>query len=288
SCNRRGCKMIKGIIVLQSSAVVLMAQPTVTVKSLIDEEPRLYLRPPDTPDFARTVAQDRFDYVRQLTALHRYAAVMLNNTDKDVIAYAVSRRGEDTGGQQVRVKGRVEATFLNGIPGDQPELPAHSAHVLIPGPRAAADPRVLQEQLAAFSRFRNLTVTLDAAVFSDGRAVGRDPDNWIPRWKAYLDVGRELAALLAKPDQRVRSGLEEMVRAGVEAGADRIGSEYLAPTYEDAFVAIRTRVARAELAQMDAIGDGEHLQRLRSSARGKQFPRVQRSGAIVPGGPPIR
>jgi len=47
-----------------------MAQPTVTVRSLVDEEPRLHVVPPASPEFARAVAQDRFAYVRRLTALH--------------------------------------------------------------------------------------------------------------------------------------------------------------------------------------------------------------------------
>jgi len=40
---------------------IAMAQPTIMVKSLIDEEPLVYLRPPDATEFTTAVAQDRFD-----------------------------------------------------------------------------------------------------------------------------------------------------------------------------------------------------------------------------------
>ncbi|MGH9809632.1 MAG: hypothetical protein ACRD9W_20670, partial [Terriglobia bacterium] len=216
--------MIKGIIVLLSSAVVLMAQPAVTVKSLIDEEPRVYLLPPTSPEFAKAVAASPYDLIRQVTPLHPYSAVMVNDTNQDVFAYAVGWKGTDDVGKDLGQT--FETGSLYTLPFAPSDVPAHSAAVLLPriGPADVAASRrpervqeALGKQLVYLGRYRSLTITLQAVLFNDGLAVGQDPLHFIPRWKAHLDATKEIAALMSgRPDAEVRAGLEELVKAGVE------------------------------------------------------------------------
>jgi hypothetical protein len=266
-----------------------MAQPALTVKSLLPDEPGVYLLPPSSPRFAQAVATD-FEYVRDLAALHPYSVVLVNDTEKDIIAYSLRWIARDPDGKAIR-REESNCSFSSGMLSEEPALGSRSAHVLIPvgdliiagpGPWNPAKTKALNDQLAFLERFRDTTVTLDSVVFDDGSAVGQDPKGWIPRWKALLDAGRDLAGVVGRTaDPDVRSELEEMRRPGLslaQAKRTALGSMmYSASTYEEAYIAARAYLANNQLAFMQLGGEFSDLERLREVIKQKRFPIIHRS-----------
>jgi hypothetical protein len=170
-----------------------MAQPTVTLKSLIDEEPRVYLLPFTSPEFAKAVAASPYDIIRQATALHPYSAVLVNDSDQDVIAWSINWKGKDAVGADIGQASETGSFFT--LPFSPPEVTAHGMTVMIPrrgdadvvrsgwGPWNDRKQQEVDKQIAYFSEYQDITITLEAALFKEGLAVG-----WTPA--AALCIGK--------------------------------------------------------------------------------------------------
>ncbi|HEY7336983.1 MAG TPA: hypothetical protein VH639_18970 [Bryobacteraceae bacterium] len=270
-------------VLLFGGSAIAMAQPAVTVKSLIDEEPRVYLVPPTSPEFAKAVAASPYDIVRQVPPLYPYSAAMVNDTDQDAFAYAVSWKGNDAAGKE------ISHTFETGsvytLPFAPSDIRAHSVGVLLPrmgGADVVASRRpekvqeALGKQLAYLNRYRSMTVTLDVVLFRDGLAVGPDPGHCIPRWKARPDATREIAELVrGKTDAEAKAGLEAIVSEALKRPGAHLAGGGAASTYEEAIVLERAHVANTELAFMKLNGEAE-LSAFKARTKDLAFPQVHR------------
>jgi hypothetical protein len=142
----------------------------------------------------------------------------------------------------------------------------------------------MEDTLTFLRRFQNITATLDAVIFSDGLAVGRDTGHAIPHCKALLDVYREEAELVQNsPDQEVREAMEEMVRVGLKffdspSERDLVAIGYSRLPYDESLIAVRGLFSVDNLENMKTRGDAAYLRELRDSTRSKVFPRVHRPG----------
>jgi hypothetical protein len=278
-------------ILLFGGSAIGMAQPTVTVRSLIEEEPRVYLKPSSSQEFAAAVAASPYDVIRQATALYPYSVALVNETDQDVIAYSINWTGKDAAGRDVW-QALEEASFTT-LPFSPPEVLAHGTSAIIPrrgdADVAASGPgrpwnekkqKAAEKQLAYFSEYQSITITLEAVIFRDGLAVGQEPRHTILHWKAHLDATKEIAELVnSKSDAEARAGLEEMVKVGLERPGGHLAGGWASTTYEDAFVLQRAAMANAELGFMKMLGDAERLRGYRSATKDLVFPQVHRLGS---------
>src|SRR5215471_3695354 len=189
--------------------LTLMAGPTITVRSTT-EGTGVYLLPSTSTDFAKALPPY---WARELTPLLQYAVLVVNESNEGIIADAICW---NTQGQRGRGCA-IEYGFGTHLPSDLLILGPKSSSIVLPpssigAPFEAWSPNKqaeLEDRLAFFARYPRVEITLDAVLLSDGRAVGEDPGLWIPRWKAYLDAGRDLAALLeSKTDLEAKAELD--------------------------------------------------------------------------------
>ena len=52
------------------------------------------------------------------------------------------------------------------------------------------------ERLAFYEREVSIRISIETVVFVDGRLVGPDRKNWLPRWKAWIDAERDFVATM--------------------------------------------------------------------------------------------
>jgi|SRR5580704_2251307 hypothetical protein len=52
--------------------------------------------------------------------------------------------------------------------------------------------RAVEQQLSYYSKQQAIVIRLEAVLFRDGAAAGFDANNWITRWKAYINSEREV------------------------------------------------------------------------------------------------
>ena len=117
------------LVLVGCTTVIGMAQ-SVTPKSLVREEPGVYLLGADSPQFAKAIPT-AFEYVRRFAALHPYSVALVNDTHSDIIAYAVRWSGEDAQGREVSSE-RIEQNFTTGIPRSAPSVAAQSSCIVMP------------------------------------------------------------------------------------------------------------------------------------------------------------
>lgn len=279
-----------GVLTLLVSITIQvgMGQPPVNLKSLIVEEPGVYLLPSSSSQFEQVQAT-ALEYVRRLTALHPYSAVLVNDTGKDIIAYSVSWNGRKADGKSIGIH-VSECNFSAGVPTTRPALGSRSMEplvpigsnltVAVPGPWDEAKRAALNTQLGFLNEFQSITITLNSVVFADGLALGQDPDGWIPRWKAKLDAIQDLADLVnSVPADKVRARMQEMLQPGNERaqakGLDVSTIAETASTYEEAYMAARAKLARERLSFMDTLGAESQLAEFRAVV-GKRLPVIHR------------
>src|SRR5438270_1454837 len=132
------------------------------------------------------------DIPKEFEPLLPFAAVFRNDSDKEIIAYAVSWVCTNATGKRLRPEIAI-FDFSTFRPGSN--FPAHTARLVsnligLGSGRVPVSDYTIQEStdlLALFKKQQSIVISLDAIVFSDGIAVGPDSNNWIPRWKAFID-----------------------------------------------------------------------------------------------------
>lgn len=267
--------------------------PAITVKSIAGQS-SVYLLPATSPQFKKAVMDEppAFEYVRRMAALHPHSVVLMNQSDKDVWAYAVRWSGKDPAGKDISIP-RDESGFNAGFPDTSlfPRglLQASSTRVVVPlihplfitpGPWSWDDKKfkAMNDLLSYLRRFADMTITLDAVLFADGLAIGDDPEGRIFRWKAALEAGNEVARVMASGNvATVRSGLEAVVEAGRKETEDT-STMFFAPlsaaSYETVFRALRSHVAQTQLVFM-RMGSLD-LEQFRLANNNRAFPSIHR------------
>lgn len=262
-----------------------MAQ-SVNIISLPEE--RLLLSPASSPEF-----KDFFSAPDAFSDALKYAVVLKNNSDQEVIAYHVRWTWTDGFGKVTR-GGAVVYNFSDLRPGKM--LVPGGKHFVSEGAWMGAGPRPsfdaaasqqVQSQLHTVESRRSVTISLEAVVFADGTAAGRDTDNWVPKWKAWVDAERDVLAFTGAtssgdPRQALASWQElAFSRAKRQVSRDvQLPDLYVlagnSSSYEEAYVLFRGSFASDVIQRTEQYGVESEKEMARSSLRAKQYPTIHR------------
>ena len=265
-----------------------MSQPSITLNSLDAEQ--VYLLPSSAPEFARALHPDRD---KELDILLPYTPLIKNDSDKEVIAYSVRWICTDSDGKT----GFPEASIFNFWtlrPGSN--LPPHTSRLvsLIQGlglghPRLTQGRVDAERTVALFQKQRSIVIFLEAVVFEDGGAAGRDANHWIPRWKAYLDAERDVYGHVSQSvPAQLRASLGKFAATAFDLAQPLFQNElkddsthlYLAThhvdTYEDCYVLMRGYYAKEFLAKFEEYGLESTIQSVKEFIGSKKYPTIKR------------
>ena len=184
-------------------------EPRITVSSL--ESEGVVLLSYGHPDFGRVFpAQKAPEY----DALLPYIVMIRNDTDREITAYSVVWYSTATGLVTKKLR-----TTLPGV-----NLRPHSTQVVslmstleTGGPNV--DPsteNAIRSLVAFFSRQAAVRISLEAALFDDGAAIGPDNEDWITRWKAELDAEKHVFTMAtSSPASQVRAVLGQLAEPAI-------------------------------------------------------------------------
>ena len=266
-----------------------MSQPTVTIVGL-DPSEQVYLLPFSDPEFARSLDAGR---AKELDVLFPYTPMIKNDSEKEVIAYSVQWICTDSVGK-VRAHEVTIFDFMTFRPGSN--LPPHASRLVshifgLGTPLArwsAASQTESSQLLASFQKQTSIVISLEAVVFEDGRAVGRDRNNWIPRWRAQIDAERDVyTEVSASSPGKVRGFLDKYREAAFERARPVFREQgkdvtYLSEAarhlteYPDCYVVMRGLFALRVLEIVRADGEEAVIQEVKDYLGSKRYPNVRR------------
>lgn len=75
----------------------------------------------------------------------------------------------------------------------------------------------VEQQLSYYSKQQAIVIRLEAVLFKDGTAAGFDANNWITRWKAYIDPERDVYQQASKTAPgELRSAMRKLADSASE------------------------------------------------------------------------
>jgi hypothetical protein len=217
-----------------------------------------------------------------------------NGSDKDVIAYSVGWTYTNDRGKLIT--SRVVNYDFSRFP-SRTNLPPAAMRVIFPPnmPHSA----VLQtrrgnqdalDALRLFNRQQSIVITIEAIAFSNGTAVGPDPDHWINRWKAEIEAERDVYQTAAHSQPGSISGqLDSLIKLATEKAQtekfgfrkdETLGRGHIvaaanhAQTYEDAYVLNRGISAMMIVDLIKEQGEVATIAEVGSYVDSKQYPTI--------------
>lgn len=226
----------------------------------------------------------------ELREIFNYSAVLKNDSRRDLIGYSVTWFCTDEAGRTLT----PEVTIWNAA-SFRSVLPVGAANVVSNLVRLGTgvhwDQQTQAETLELvrlFSKQREIVISLEAVLFSDGTALGPDRNQWIPRWKAYIDAERDVfsGAVIAGP-YALHEYLGNMAQAGVQRASHifqkKVDSTDLhwaarkhAHTYEDAYELFKAAIATDILAEVSTHDAPDVISSIRVRFESKKYPAVRR------------
>jgi hypothetical protein len=274
-------------------SIVMPLQSQVTTPESIPDEGVLLL-PPTSAEFAAALDPDRD---LRLDSLLPYAVLLKNNSDQEIIAYSVRWICTDSRGL---VTTREVTTFDFATFHSPSNLPARTGRIIsnihFLGDRRLTWDRVAEEaedSVLSFRRQVSITPSLEAVLFADGTAVGRDRNNWIPRWRAYIDAERDIfgelvsgrkdsTERLSAAVQEASTYLQQRSKSTVAGQTRDFGllqlEAHRAQTYEECYLLLRGFFAGSLLRDMEQEGEANAYKAVTRYLNAKVYPKVRRNG----------
>ncbi len=264
-----------------------MSSPTVTIDALDANGVRLL--PSAAPEFAQALDPQRD---RQIDVLAPYSVLIKNDTDKAIIAYSVRWYVTDLLGKP----NAHEVTIFDFSTFESSSnLPPHTSRLVSVlsgfgsrGLRWDAGVDQINQLMALFMRQTSIVIRLEAVLFKDGSAIGPDGNDWVPRWKAYIDAERDVyTAARHAPPADIRAFLSKSVTAAFELARPMFQGEYRddthlllaanrSGTYQQCYGLLRGYFATRLLTSLGEDGEESTMQSLKEIIDSKIYPSVHR------------
>ncbi len=263
-----------------------MSQPLIKFSGL--ESGGVSLLPSSTPEFNQALDATR---PKQLDVLLPFAVLIKNDTDQEIVGYSVRWNCRDA-------SGRVEAGEWNRFDfSDFSGVIAPRGTELVWGPISASNEwnadlqRSVEQLLSYYSKQRRIVVRLEAVLFKDGTAVGLDGNNWITRWKAYIDSEREVYAEASRTaPAELRFSMKRLADAASDLARPMFRNEVdddttrlvlaanQSGTYETCHALLRGYFATRVLAMIEERNEDSAIKFVSEVIASKKYPNVYRKG----------
>ena len=257
------------------------SEPRVTVSSL--ESEGVILIDSGSPEFAAALKPGR---LKQYDPILPFTVVINNVSGQEIIAYSVVWTCKKEDGSVSRAV-RSVYDFSNLETGAQLVSGLREVVSMVRELEAGGrrwDPYAGQ-LVTQYSACAEVNIAVDAAVFSNGNAIGPDIAHWVPRWAAWLDAEREALAQIANSSpSEVRDLIHGLSEAGL-AIARRSSKETPtfaqlgvladhAATYSESLDLAKAYFALASLDLLERSGSSA-IDNVRSMIQGKRYPLIK-------------
>ena len=149
-----------------------------------------------------------------------YSFVLRNNSAQAIVGISARWATTDANGQTIT----HDRIWMNLQSPKEGLIPPHSDRLVIPlnaappnDPIAVSHMQTAVEDLPqAFAKEATIQISLELAIFADGRAVGSDSANVVPRISAKLDSERELLQGIVAASQQGQVAVVEYLKGFVD------------------------------------------------------------------------
>ena len=185
-------------------------EPRITVSSL--ESEGVVLLSYGHPNFGRVFPEQK---APEYDALLPYTVIIWNDTDREITAYSVVWYSTAPDGL-VTKKLRTTLPGVNLRPDSTQVV---SLMLTLETGGLNVDPsteNAIRSLVAFFSKQAAVRISLEAALFDDGTAIGPDSEDWLTRWKAELDAEKHVFTVATStPASEVRAVLGQLAEPAI-------------------------------------------------------------------------
>jgi hypothetical protein len=187
-------------------SLMLASPPKLNLQSL--PEHGLLLIASSDPAFQQALNPDRD---KTGDAILPYAVALQNNSARPLLGYTITWTWQNATGKLVTdTLTQYDYQHWNALPAGRTTVASIVSY--FNQPNAEVDKAAVQRVADIYGGQANITVSLDAAIFGDGQAVGPDFRNWVSYVKARVDAQRDLrVAISQSAPENLREQLDAFV-----------------------------------------------------------------------------